>query len=636
MPFRVIGSGPEAQLLRDGMVDLLYIHLDGFAGLKLVNPTTVIARTTARPPGDLRSTAALAREMGAGTMVTGNAIQIGDEVRLLAEVYDATTLERRTSVQLQGSPSQIIALVDSLAWSLARYRLIQHPGAVRRPATEYTTGSLPALRAYLAGEQLARESQWQQAMDSLKRATALDSLFGLAWYGQYRVALWGGQGDEDEQEILIQNGLRSPRLGQRQRDVLLAVEALQRGTRVEALERERILAERYPQDPDATLARGEILYHVGLPAGIPVRQALTAFETVIALDSRAVEGYGHAIELLCQVNDPAGAWRLLLAAPGRPATFKPYELALRVAFRGESAASILSGPESTAARAASGGASFRMSRMLNGDPVRSLALADSFLLALFRIRNREPIVIERYQRLLAQGQMREAWQIISQMLARNHDGLVLANAATPVRLRGSDTSERHRMADSLAVQNFWAPWIAIAWWATLDGDTLKVDSAVSALRSYAGWPPLKYREALGAGLRGLAFLAIGDTLRARTSLAAGLETRYYQMGSAWATLMPTVVFALELARLELASNEVEAARRRLSDGLTHLDEELPYRAEALELLGEIAERQGDTTTAIRSYRTFIALWQHADPELQPRVAAARTALGRLTIEPGHD
>jgi hypothetical protein len=54
-----------------------------------------------------------------------------------------------------------------------------------------------------------------------------------------------------------------------------------------------------------------------------------------------------------------------------------------------------------------------------------------------------------------------------------------------------------------------------------------------------------------------------------------------------------------------------------------------YRGDAEELLGQIAEQQGDTATAIRAHRNFVALWRDADPEVQPRVAAARAALARL-------
>jgi hypothetical protein len=85
---------------------------------------------------------------------------------------------------------------------------------------------------------------------------------------------------------------------------------------------------------------------------------------------------------------------------------------------------------------------------------------------------------------------------------------------------------------------------------------------------------------------------------------------------------------LQLARLE------QAAGAR-ADALLHLNvanyfNGIPLeRADMEELRALISTQQGDTATAVRSYRNFIGLWQNADPELQPRVAAARTALAAL-------
>jgi hypothetical protein len=56
---------------------------------------------------------------------------------------------------------------------------------------------------------------------------------------------------------------------------------------------------------------------------------------------------------------------------------------------------------------------------------------------------------------------------------------------------------------------------------------------------------------------------------------------------------------------------------------------MAFRADAEELRGRIAEQRGDTTAAIGAYRNLVELWRDADPELQPRVAAARAALGRM-------
>ncbi|MDQ6830853.1 MAG: hypothetical protein M3081_18475, partial [Gemmatimonadota bacterium] len=46
-------------------------------------------------------------------------------------------------------------------------------------------------------------------------------------------------------------------------------------------------------------------------------------------------------------------------------------------------------------------------------------------------------------------------------------------------------------------------------------------------------------------------------------------------------------------------------------------------------LGELYEAKGDATRAAAHYAAFVELWKRADPELQPKVADARTALERV-------
>jgi len=47
----------------------------------------------------------------------------------------------------------------------------------------------------------------------------------------------------------------------------------------------------------------------------------------------------------------------------------------------------------------------------------------------------------------------------------------------------------------------------------------------------------------------------------------------------------------------------------------------------------LAERLGDRAMAVKYYQFVVQGWLHADPELQPYVAEARTALERLGQEP---
>ena len=61
-----------------------------------------------------------------------------------------------------------------------------------------------------------------------------------------------------------------------------------------------------------------------------------------------------------------------------------------------------------------------------------------------------------------------------------------------------------------------------------------------------------------------------------------------------------------------------------------LSEDAYQKGPMLYRMAELFEARGDIVNAARVYREFIALWAHADPAVQAKVAAARDRLSRLT------
>jgi len=57
-----------------------------------------------------------------------------------------------------------------------------------------------------------------------------------------------------------------------------------------------------------------------------------------------------------------------------------------------------------------------------------------------------------------------------------------------------------------------------------------------------------------------------------------------------------------------------------------------WLARAFERLGDMYEQRGDASKAVYYYGKFVELWQDADPELQPRVDAARRAIEVLSTD----
>jgi tetratricopeptide (TPR) repeat protein len=58
------------------------------------------------------------------------------------------------------------------------------------------------------------------------------------------------------------------------------------------------------------------------------------------------------------------------------------------------------------------------------------------------------------------------------------------------------------------------------------------------------------------------------------------------------------------------------------------DSDVP--ATTMEAVARMYEQRGDTNRAVQAYRDFVEMWKRADPELQPRVVAARRRIEALT------
>jgi tetratricopeptide (TPR) repeat protein len=645
LPFRATGASTDVAWLGEGMVDLLSIALDGFAGWRTVHPRTVLARLgSGRATGDVAAAARTAREAGAATMVLGSAVAVGPQLRLHAELYDAVGLRRLAAVDASGSLASPGPVVDSVAVGLARERLGRSGLAGRRAPHEYATTSPQALRAYLAAEQLARGGQLVAAAESLQRAIAIDSAFGLAYYRLYVIASFGGAPPGAGRFALprtIRAALqRGQHLPQRQRDLLATVDLQQRGLVADALRRADELGRRYPDDAEAAYAEGESYYHLGIFVGEPRERALAAYERGVQLDPGLLDNYNHAIELRAMLGDTAGAWALLhqalTVAPAYPIA-QSLAVALRVGLRGEHPGDVLRdlGVRDSAAIATR--AALEAFRAFDADPARAVATADTIAAVMAAPgesrTTRAQFLLARAVARLAQGRFGAADSLLADARALDPTGATTQNTiALRGLVRGIDLAAVRDAARSLAASDDDAARLSAVmvsvWAASLDGDTTAAVAQVRELLPGDLYP--EYRDALLATLAGFPALARGDTAAALASLGGLLRIAPYAVVTAPAGARgdPADRLALTLARLERARGDLVSAANRLhfTSFATGL---VLHRAEAEELLGQIAEQQGDTTTAVRAYRNFTELWKDADPELQPRVAAARSALARL-------
>ncbi len=114
-------------------------------------------------------------------------------MRLAVTVVDVATAEPLGDVEFGGAVSRMDVAVDSLTMgllaALGRTRPI---GAVHLGAAR--SSSLPALKAYLQGEQYFRRAEWDAAQRDFERAASLDPNFALAFYRIFQTRFYKGTG----------------------------------------------------------------------------------------------------------------------------------------------------------------------------------------------------------------------------------------------------------------------------------------------------------------------------------------------------------------------------------------------------------------------------------------------------------
>ena len=179
LPFQVAADSSLAPL-REGMVELLGARLSEGNGPRIADASAVVSAWSARMrehPGDTPHAVALevARRVGAGRLIEGSVIRSGARISLNARLA-TTTGAMLAQASVDCSPDSVPQIVDRLAARL----LGALAGVEDSRIDPLADGSLPAVRAYLAGHEALRQGHSQDALLHFRDATELDSTFALA------------------------------------------------------------------------------------------------------------------------------------------------------------------------------------------------------------------------------------------------------------------------------------------------------------------------------------------------------------------------------------------------------------------------------------------------------------------------
>ena len=188
VPFYNDSSDPSLNWLSSSLSETLSTDIGQSQRVRLVSPSRLQQalrdlHISPQSQLDLSTLKRIADFTNATTVVYGQYSKFGDQIRINATVYDLKndrTFDLKTDVP---NEKEILSGLDSLA-AQVRGNLSTNPDVLRdlKGHAQYVlTKSVPALRAYDEGLQLARAGKNQDAAKSFEEAVADDPGFALAY-----------------------------------------------------------------------------------------------------------------------------------------------------------------------------------------------------------------------------------------------------------------------------------------------------------------------------------------------------------------------------------------------------------------------------------------------------------------------
>jgi eukaryotic-like serine/threonine-protein kinase len=551
---------------------------------------------------------------------------------------------------VEGEAAELFSMVDRLTSRLLAERLAQPASRLERLAVS-ATPSVPALKAYLEGEQFFRAGQFGAAIQALQRAVEEDSTFALAYYRLGVAAEWGAR--RDLMRPAAEAALRlADRLPSRDRQLLEAFLAWQRGDAADAERRYGSVLDIYPDDVEARFQLAEVLFHYNPFRGRPTTDSRDAWERLLDLapDNR------FAVVHLARLDAFEGAHASLEGRWRRIRELDPDDdprvveiAALRALATGDTV-----GQRQAAERI----------RRLDGEElmqmVSYLAGFSQNLAGVRRIATtmtepaRSPTtrLVGHYELGYldaARGRWRDARRELdgAARIDRQAASLHAALLACLPGMAGSTaelTELRTRLErlgdtaspDFLGANTGFATLYPVAREYLLGLLSVRLGDHAAARRHAAlldsvtapDWLAASARE-MAHGVRARVALEKGDAEGALRELEqVRMEHTPYNVARNSPFRGRGAERFLRAEVLQRLGRDDEALHWYASLGATSYQETI-YLAPAHLRRAQIHERRGELERAREHYRRFVDLWNDADPELQPEVNRARLAMVRL-------
>lgn len=308
VPFDNLAKSEDTEWLRSASVNLLYLDMSRWRDIKVVDDERVADLLRETPEAaassnlSLNAGLAVAKRAGAGKLVMGDVLKLGNRTTVTAKIYDVKSGQRTRSVR---EDAAVADSVMPLFGRLAQKILNVAPPAGTTLGAIGTT-RVDAYQSYLAGLTALNHFDLKEARRHLTQALALDSTFALAHYKMSIVVGWATTGDpaqlrHAEAASRFQTGLPA-----RERTLITGQLYQTKNEWNKACEVYSTMVRADSSDIEAMYGLGECLYHdqlvfgdsTQMRTGANWQQSIRAFTRVLTLDPQYHLAYQHVIDAL--------------------------------------------------------------------------------------------------------------------------------------------------------------------------------------------------------------------------------------------------------------------------------------------------------------------------------------------------
>jgi TolB-like protein len=182
LPFTNMSNDPEQEYFSDGMAEDLMTDLSKISGLLVISRNSTFAYK-----GKSIEAKQIAEKLGVRYLLEGSVRKAGEQVRINAQLIDATTDHHLWAERYDAKMDNIFGLQDKITQKIVAALEVKLAKGEQKHLASRETSNIAAYDTFLKGmEYLNRHSRTAKALSYFEKAIKLDPNYGRAYVGLAR------------------------------------------------------------------------------------------------------------------------------------------------------------------------------------------------------------------------------------------------------------------------------------------------------------------------------------------------------------------------------------------------------------------------------------------------------------------